>query len=125
MKNFNRFKVLSTFFVIAFFLAAPGGMLVALAKGSQAKIHSTQISKSVSIRSMDNKGTKFEMHERKEPKISEVASAHEKEVFEKVEKTSFDDHKSNSNGDSTKDVFTQAGNSDHSNDSGSGSSASK
>ncbi len=108
MKNFNRSKVLSIFFVIAFLLAAPSGMLVALAKGSKAKIHSARTSHSVSIRSTDHKGAKSEMHESKESKASEAARAHEKEVLEKVEKTSFDDHKSNSNGDSSRDAFTHA-----------------
>ncbi len=108
MKKFNRSKVLSIFFVIAFLLAAPSGMLVALAKGSKAKVHSTRISNSVSIRSTDHKGAKSEMHESKEPKVSEAARAHEKEILEKVEKTSFDDHKGNSTGDSSKDAFAHA-----------------
>ncbi len=112
MTKINGSKVLSIFFVIAFLLAAPSGVLVALAKGSHAKIHSARISNSVSIRAMDKKDTKSEVHERKDLKVSEAASAHEKEIPGKVKTTtSFDDHKSNSNGDSSRDAFTHVSNS--------------
>ncbi len=122
MKKFNRSKILSIFFVMAFLLAAPSGMLVALAKGSKAKIHSARISNSVSIRSTDHKDAKSEMHERKEPKGSgpEVVSTKDKETgVEKI--TSFDKHESNSNGSNDKlSLNANKGKSGGSGNSGSG-----
>ncbi len=130
MKNFSRFRVLSVFFVMTFLLAARSGTLVALAKGLKTEIQSTRIGASVS-RLLDDKAAKPEMHEGKEPKVSNGKEAGRAEKI-----TLFDDHKSNSNGSnnsashdkdnssgsSSNDGSAHSGSGDHGTDRGSSGS---